>query len=193
MVITDLAVNPSDTDIIKVRVSGQRGIFGGRCSCFDRQFFAPELRYKYMLKVALLSPAISIILCRLSSGMSRSCKVSKVRSIRPLPCGELAKMISIPNSSQARYIWDKLQRLGPPKIPARSTYNVLNTPYFSITERITFRQPAVVSDGKNSAWISLLASSIIAIRQDLLLPNQRCVLPSICSINPGASIRSLCL
>jgi len=109
--------------------------------------------------------------------MSLSCRISNARSIRPFPCGELAKMISIPSSSQARCIWEKLQRFGPPKIPARSTYNVLNTPYSSITERITFRQPVVVSDGKNSAWISLLASSIIAIRQDLLLPNQRCHQP----------------
>ena len=103
------------------------------------------------------------------------------------------QMISTTNSSQARCICEKLQRLGPPKIPALSTYSVLNSPSVSMMQRMTLKQPAVVSDGKNSAWISLVASSTTAIRQDFFFPNQRCVLPSICNISPGASIRSLLL
>ena len=50
---------------------------------------------------------MSVISANRSSGTKRSWKVSNARSTRPLPWGELAKMISIPSSSHALCICEK--------------------------------------------------------------------------------------
>lgn len=120
-----------------------------------------------------------------------SCKVSKTRSILPLPWGELVKTILSPNSLQALCIWDKLQR-------ATEYSGSINIQGFKYTVFLKdwvhyFHTPFSRLWRKELSMISLLTSSIMAIKHDFLSPNQRCVLPFNCSIKLGTSIGSLSL